>query len=205
MLAGLLVVACGPSADDAAESPERQSSRVELVDMPARALQRCRTTAYVADACPERVPVMSDQFFVDSSGSGVSGYGTFSLEAGTPASEAIDAANRPPQYVRITIEAGDLDDAFGFSWPTEGRPKALDGLPLDKQRRATATFIDRASWNDHPGSLALAPSHELGGFHGNHLAFRWTDDGTEYVVSMHAWRPLGEAKATLEAIVESIP
>src|SRR5918996_5974124 len=39
---------------------------------------------------------------------------------------------------------------------------------------------------------------------GDHLIFRWQNDDTEYAVSLQAWKPVGEASATLRSVVESI-
>jgi hypothetical protein len=60
-------------------------------------------------------------------------------------------------------------------------------------------------WGTRDGTLVLAPSFPVGGIDGDHLIFRWQQDDTEYAVSLHAWKPLEGASATLRSIVESIP
>ena len=37
------------------------------------------------------------------------------------------------------------------------------------------------------------------------MNFRWSSGAGDYLVSLHAWEPLTEAVATLQAIVESLP
>lgn len=205
----VLAAACGPQADDTdagrADGRAARDGSIRLVQTPAQALQRCRTTRYVRDACPRLVPVMSDHFFVDSSGSSSTSYGTFSLESGAPVGRGITQRNQPPRYVRVTVQAGDLSDAFDFRYPTTGRAKALRSVQLRAPARARAVFLQEAAWANRNGSLIVAPSYEWGGFHANHIAFRWSRGATDYVVSLHAWKPLAEARASLKAIVTSIP
>jgi hypothetical protein len=51
--------------------------------------------------------------------------------------------------------------------------------------------------------MFVAPSYLRGGQLGNHVVFRWKAGNTEYLVSLHAWKPLDTARATLAAIVRS--
>lgn len=201
MLGSGCAAPAGPDREERGDA-ERGRAALALVEMPSKALARCRATALLADVCPTRVPALSSHFFVDSSRS--SHPSIFSLESGTPETEGIAAANRPPQYVRVTIEAGDLDRALDFAYPMRGRPQALATLER-RGRRERAAFIAREVWAGSAGSVVLAPSYPDGGFHHDHVAFRWTDNGVDYIVSLHAWAPLAEAKATLRAIVASIP
>lgn len=148
---------------------------------------------------------MRGEFFVDSSGPNGSTFGTFSLEAGAPASEGVHEDNTPPRYMRVTIQGGDLEGASDFEYPTGGSVKSLARLDVGTARRDRPIFLGRETWSGHAGSLVLAPSYPLGGFHGNHIAFRWTSGQSDYVVSLHAWKPLAEARNALRSIVESIP
>lgn len=54
------------------------------------------------------------------------------------------------------------------------------------------------------GTLALAPPYLYAGMAGNHLIFRWRQNGRSYALSLHAWEPFLETVATLRAIIESI-
>lgn len=50
------------------------------------------------------------------------------------------------------------------------------------------------------GDLFLVPPFPTGGMIGNHLVFRWEQNGERYALSLHAWEPLTETAATLAAI-----
>ena len=51
--------------------------------------------------------------------------------------------------------------------------------------------------------LVLAPPYGLGGLMGDHLILRWRERGRDYAIGLHAWEPLTEAAATLDAVVSS--
>ena len=51
----------------------------------------------------------------------------------------------------------------------------------------------------------LATPHLHGGVLGNHVVFRWRERGVDFLVTLHAWKPLLEAVATLRAVVTSTP
>ena len=55
------------------------------------------------------------------------------------------------------------------------------------------------------GILYLAPPYLHGGQLGDHLVFQWGRGNRMYVVSLHAWAPLGETAATLRAMVATLP
>jgi hypothetical protein len=73
-----------------------------------------------------------------------------------------------------------------------------------KKRTSGLSFGER-TWNGRTGELLLAPSYPHGGMEGDHLVFRWTQGGLDFSLSLHAWDPLEETKATLRALVESLP
>jgi hypothetical protein len=60
-------------------------------------------------------------------------------------------------------------------------------------------------WSGRRGTLLRAAPYPRGGIHGDHLVFRWREGRREYAVSLHAWKPLRETVATLDAIVTSLP
>jgi hypothetical protein len=138
------------------------------------------------------------------------------FEAGAPAGLPPDAPpnvrgkrvaygrrTRPPHYVHIIIYASrrSLAPRFPFVWP-RGTVHAVNDhlLRLD---RTTPILFGQRTWAGRRGTLILAPPLAFGGENGDHLAFRWTQDGIDRVVSLHAWTPLREAIATLRAVVRS--
>jgi hypothetical protein len=66
-------------------------------------------------------------------------------------------------------------------------------------------LLAHPTWGGRRGSLILVPPYPLGGIHGDHLMFLWSESETDLAVSIHAWPPLDEAEATLRAIVASVP
>lgn len=60
------------------------------------------------------------------------------------------------------------------------------------------------TWGGHAGTQYLAPEFPEGGIDGGHLVFAWNEGDVEAAVSLHAWRPLEQAVATLKAVVSSI-
>jgi hypothetical protein len=101
----------------------------------------------------------------------------------------------------VIVQAGDLRDVFPFKWPTE-RTEATEELGSDREQ---PLFLGQRSWAGKEGTLVLAPPYGLGGINGDHLIFRWEGESRSFAVSLHAWDPLPETTATLEAIVRSIP
>jgi hypothetical protein len=110
---------------------------------------------------------------------------------------------RPPIWSHVSIYAGNLGSAFRFAYPTRGvRPRRLDGLFA--RARTHAIFLGSYSWGGKCGTVVLAPDYPDGGEQGDHLIFRWSATGTGFAVGLHGWEPLGEAFATLRAMVRSI-
>lgn len=99
------------------------------------------------------------------------------------------------------LTAGDLAEAFPFRFPgPESEP-----VELPRHYADVPVPLGEHTWGTKAGALMLAPAFPIGGQIGGHLNFVWSADGTDYAISLHAWRPLSTAIATLRGIVGSIP
>lgn len=173
-------------------------------------LAKCKSKTALRPVCPTRVPEAKQEpgyyhrALASNEGTRKRDAFTFSVEWGAPYRNRVNERDRPPRFSHVVVSVGD-HDPFSFKWP--GVPKSRcshenpDGGCDDK----TARGLGDRDWGPHPGELALAPPYPLGGLYGSHLIYRWVEDGQSHVVSLHAWRPLGEAEAALERTVESIP
>jgi hypothetical protein len=171
-----------------------------MMDMPVRDLAKCRANPDLEPACPTRVPSieitddLGHRSFVDEPGD--EPFSVFFAEWGAPYRNRLNARDRPPRFLHVVVEAGDLRRAYAF-WPGQVRP-------IDK-RLPPARDLGARAWNKMAGRLVLTPPYPFGGLHGSHLIFRWGRPGHEFAVSLHAWKPLAEAEEALRRIVESIP
>jgi hypothetical protein len=173
----------------------------ELAGLDARPLEKCRGIRFVRDVCPELVP-RTDSKYVGRAVNFGPRFRTFDLAASAPY-EGQPRRNRPPRFAHIVIQAGDLTSAFDFEWPPPPADRAPARLLLI--RRKVPALLEEPTWGGREGVLVLMPPFELGGIHGDHLVFRWRDAGVDYLISLHAWDPFGEARATLQAVVEDLP
>jgi hypothetical protein len=171
--------------------------------MPARALESCRASRLVGQACPALIPTKLWRTRPQwSSERGDSPFpGTFELSAGA---EHFDPAqDRPPRFVHLLILGGDQAAKPRFAWPPPREAVAVrDGLR--RLHREHALALGYRTWGGHEGELILAPPFGAGGIAGNHAIFRWRDDGAYYAVTLHSWEPFTETVAVLRALVESV-
>ena len=187
---------------------------VPLMPTPSHALAACRELDLARAACPTRVPRFPHarrpslvQVFACRShprrclGPGVD---VFDLAWGAE-DPGNPKHNRPPRLVHLAVYGGPRIER-GFPWTpdVDVKKKARDSLTLDPDRTAPIRLGTRA-WNGRNGTLTLAPPFPHGGQQGNHLIYQWTDSGDNYAVGLHAWEPLTEAIATLEAVIASVP
>jgi hypothetical protein len=202
LLALFLVVGCGgsdgsdeqgapgtgPGTSSEARTETAAPDRVKLVPMPAAAAETCRSSAVLAPVCPQLVPeapyehrpeVYVAELLPAAGGSPEA----FNLQWGAE-NPARPERNRPPHLSHVIIAAGPSKEALG-----------------DVETRR----LGDADWNGRSGTLLRAAAYPHGGIHGNHLIFLWREDGREYLVSLHTWKPLAETRETLEAIVASLP
>lgn len=170
-----------------------------LMPMPSRALLKCLSHPQLRPACPTRVPVIDapsrPRALVFKQERALQ---AFSIEWNAPYPR-LTSKNAPPRFAHLAVYGGDLTQSMADyvvkeEW--EGQIPANRSFGLD---------FGEPTWNGRRGELILAPPYPLGGMDGDHLVFRWTDDETSYKVSLHAWEPIEETRATLEAIMGSLP
>jgi hypothetical protein len=112
--------------------------------------------------------------------------------------------NRPPRMGHVVAVAGNVERLASFREPSDETGNQLrDGL-MRRSRGAPLSF-GRVRWAGRVGALYLMPPFPHGGMLGNHLVFSWRQDERPYALSLHAWEPLTESAATLEAMVQGLP
>ena len=193
----------GSTTDEAFESP------VEMVAMPPKFARKCRSEAPLAPACPARVPRSNPRSLnrpyarKDGPDKFLRKTYLFDLSYEAPTAR-LSRRSAPPDVLHMyVISSPDLDHLFGaFKWPTE-----LVGEPTVRppKERRQPMLLDRPTWAGRSGELVLAPAYPFGGMNGEHLIFRWSEDETEYAITLHSWLPFTETIGTLRAIVESVP
>ena len=102
----------------------------------------------------------------------------------------------------LTVVAGAVERGDPFEHPLGGDARPLRPGLL-KTKRVEPLFFGRTRWAGRDGALFLAPPFLNGGQLGNHLCFRWSENGRDYLISLHAWEPLPNTAATLRAVVSS--
>lgn len=74
-----------------------------------------------------------------------------------------------------------------------------------RTERAGAVALGPVSWGGRRGAVALAPGYPTGGSQGGHIIFRWRQEGSTFVLGMHAWELFSEAYATLRRVAHNLP
>lgn len=190
----LVVTACGASEPVGLG----QSSASPLAPTPPKSLKKCERYPQLEPACPTKVPIIEDATWHRAHASnGGRNLWVFFAEWNVPHS-GLTSKNAPPAFAHLNAIAGDVEMMADF--PVDS---ASERDP-PKERSSALSFGER-TWNGRTGELLLAPSYPHGGMEGDHLAFRWTQEGVDFSLSLHAWDPLEETHATLKAIVESLP
>ncbi|MGH3035381.1 MAG: hypothetical protein ACRDON_12625 [Gaiellaceae bacterium] len=194
-LVGTLVVKVVSGSERVTEHAEP----VSMMGTPAVALRTCQGSAILRPACPLRIPRMAkvSAFALDGERA------IFNLER-SGEDPVHPRRNRPPRMLHIFLFLDDTEDgAVPFAHPTSGSTRPTNGLV--RLGRIDPVFLGQVQWGGKAGTLALAPPYLYGGMAGNHLIFRWRQNGRSYALSLHAWEPFLETVATLRAIIESIP
>ena len=197
VLAAIVIagVACGSENERPTQS---QGYEPELMAMPAKALEKCQRGEAVRAVCPVKLPrIKLDTFHHVTAPK--ADWPVFSAEWSAP-SPKLASKNAPPRFTHLVVQA-EHRDMFPFKWPSEPHPQG-SGV---KDKRKEALLLDTPTWGGVEGALVLAPSYPFGGINGDHLIFRWEQAGKIYALSLHAWRPLNESIATLQAVAASIP
>jgi hypothetical protein len=184
-----------------------------MIALSAHTLRACRALPLIRPACPRRIPEAVPYTAREIVRSPQGTFETFELAHG--AEYGNPAKDRPPRFLHVVIEAGDLGEAFDtFDYPKSGTAiKPRDGLLTSAVRRKLegehvpyALFIRDARWGGKSGTIVLVPSFDfVDSLHAGHLVFRWREHGNDFVVSLHAWEPFSQTFAALRAIVGSIP
>ena len=167
-----------------------------MMTMSSGPLRKCRSSTLLKEACPLRVPKAADlnSFVADGAAP------AFNVERGAESPQHPDR-NRPPHMLHVFVYGGER--GVPFPHPTNGSARPANGLvPLG---RVDPVFLGNVRWSGKAGSLILAPPHLFGGMAGNHLIFRWSEDGRSHAVSLHAWEPFLATVETLRRIIQSIP
>lgn len=193
-----IVVAGSACGSDRPGSPENPGHEPQLMAMPVKALEKCRKHKSLIPICPARVPRIKPESFHHVIAPEAK-WPVFSAEWNAP-SPKLSERNAPPRTTHIVVRA-EHRHMFSFKWPSEPHPQG-SGI---KDKRKHGLLLDSPTWSGRRGTLVLAPPYPFGGIDGDHLVFKWEEEGSIYAISLHAWRPLSESIATLEAIVESIP
>ena len=196
-----------PSPDETPKKDEEEPRSVDveggatLTSLPPAAEKVCSKGAPLSRVCPTLVPlVRSRSYLVDSFGRPGGRFQVLELASGAPSNNDF-SRNAPPRVAYVVIEAGKPDFMIdlGEPYPNKVPLEELLGTHLDQPQLVAPE--KKWGWDK---TLVLAPSFPSGGAHGDHLLYRWEENGFEYVVSLHAWSPAAEAVRTLHAIVRSI-
>lgn len=133
----------------------------------------------------------------------VNAFWVFDLQHGVPHDRSL-VGNRPPRVVHMTLYTGNLGQALGGMAYPRTRRNATLGDDIVAATHSPLLF-GPVTWAGRKGALFLAPSYPTGGEIGGHLAFWWRAQGNNYLISIHAWKPLIECKSVLRTIVTSTP
>jgi hypothetical protein len=202
------VIACHPGNGDPSQAESKSARPVPMTDSPAGFLRDCLETRLLRHACPRRVPITERPFR-----GGVIDFGTQSfaaLDMRSAPNDARPGANRPPRFVHIAVEAGTHAGfrrlAASMSAVSLRGSRTWRGDPDERLRRdrRRSVLLATPRRDGRRGSLLLFPGYPVGGVVGDHLLFLWKDPRGIYALSRHAWSPMVEAVATLEAMVESV-
>lgn len=159
--------------------PAPSSIGVDMMAMPADVLQECRRFVKLRPACPEVVPRTTRGDFARSFATKEGPeLWVFFAEHGAPV-EGTTERNAPPRYAHVNVLAGD---------PMNSRP---DG--------------EFRNWGGRQGLLIHVPEFPEGGMEAGHLIFRWSQNRTNYSISLHAWEPVAQAEGALRQMIESLP
>ena len=175
--------------------PPRTVARVGGVPMTAAPdwlSMICRTRAILRVACPSRVPATGVH----------SAYITvvpMPWDGRTKRPSLLVSADwlgrRPPPFVHLELATGRFPVASRYA------PRApISRLKVPEDYNVTQPIpLGERAWTANPGRLVF------GDCFGNHLCYRWRQDGRRYQIDLHAWGPVTQTVQVLRAIVRSTP
>jgi hypothetical protein len=180
--------------------------------LPLRVVARCRSVNAVSLPCPLRAPTATTASF-DVVSFGNRDSWTFSAQVGAPGSTNV----RPPQFVHLALQAGDLATTFqAFTYSRTAVVQATAGILTRPERLRLerlglhgeipeGLYFGKRTWGGKAGDLVLVPEFEYSEtIHGGHLLFTWHVGKIGYAVSLHAWEPFPQTVSALQDVIESI-
>lgn len=181
-------------------SPPPAVQGVRLEPTPTSVLSACQAQPLVAPACPSVLPAVPRYKgrVIERAGPWETFNISFRYPYGSP------RRDRPPNFLHVVVEGGDLRGAYPFALPQSG-PGLTVSDALLTTRRPEPVLIGRPDWGGRDGRLILMPSYrDAPTIHADHLMYVWEQDGIDLVLSLHAWTPLTQAVRVLEAMVVSL-
>jgi hypothetical protein len=159
----------------------------------------CRTPPMLRFACPSRVPAVGLQgAYVDvvpTPPSERPKLRSLLVSVGWGGEYPDPRQNRPPNFMHLELTAGHVVSSKHFAPPVP-----LSRLTLPKSYVVTRPIsLGQRDWTLLPGRLVF------GDCFGNHLCYRWRENGRGYQVDLHAWEPVTQTAHVLRAIVASTP
>jgi hypothetical protein len=189
-------------APQSAGQPPRTVAVVDGVPMTATPPwldQLCRTPRILRRACPSRVPAVGRQSayveVVTTPPSARAKPRSLFVSVGWGGEYADPRLNRPPGFVHLELTAGHVVSSRRYAPPV---PLARVTVPTSYEATRPIS-LGRRQWTANPGTLVF------GDCFGNHLCYRWQENGREYQINIHAWDPVGQTAHVLKAIVSSTP
>jgi hypothetical protein len=182
--------------------PPRTVALVDGVPMtttPPWLADLCRTPPMLRLACPGRVPAVGfPSAFVDVVPTPTSErpkLKSLLVSVSWGGEYANPRQNQPPQFVHLEFTAGHVVSSRRFAPPVP-----LSRLSVPSGYTVTRPIpLGQRGWTANPGELVF------GDCFGNHLCYRWRENGRDYQIDLHAWEPVTQTAHVLRAIVASTP
>jgi hypothetical protein len=189
----------------APQSVDRLPRRVAVVDgvpmtrTPLWLSELCRTPPMLGVACPGRVPAVGfPGAFVDVVPTPTSErpkLRSLLVSVGWGGEYPNPRQNRPPQFVHLELTVGHVASAKRYA-----PPLPIGRLSVPRGYNVTRPIsLGQRTWTANPGELVF------GDCFGNHLCYRWRENGRGYQIDLHAWEPVTQTAHVLRAIVASTP
>lgn len=186
--------------------PPDEPAPAKLVPLPPKRLAHCRRSQLLRPACPTIVPEVDGGRYLSHLSEGLlsppNRMHVFNLEHGGEWPGKPEW-NRPPAMAHVVLVGGEIGRISPSGDPACPRQEPLADGVMHRERTDVVCF-GPLPVGIRRGDLFLAPSFPTGGMIGNHLVFRWRENGHRYALSLHGWEPLTEAAAVLEKMVAAL-
>ncbi len=172
---------------DVPEDPSEPVAPIELEPVGASIAATCDAVETVEIPCPTKLP-RSSVGCTPSSGRArlraepvKDGDNAVGVNFGycVPSEQDL-ALNRPERFLHLVI----MDATSSYARPSE-----------------SWTDLERTEIAGRAGTLYRVGQPS---FHGDHFAFRWNRAGGDLLVSLHAWEPIAQARATLVRVIKQL-